>query len=59
MLYRIHTLLTDNGVQFAHTGPEEDSGEDTSASCRVRQQARTGRCHAFGLPARSTASSTG
>jgi len=46
--YRIHTLLTDNGVQFAHTGPEEGSAGDTSASWRARQQARTGRVHAFG-----------
>ena len=46
--YQIHTLLTDNGVQFAHTGPKECSGEDTPTSWRARQQARTGRCHAFG-----------
>ncbi len=45
--YRIHTLLTDNGVQFAHTGSEECSGEDTPTSWIARQQARTGRCHAF------------
>ena len=46
--YRIHTLLTDNGVQFAHTGSEESGGEDTQTSWRARQQVRTGRCHAFG-----------
>ena len=46
--YKIHTLLTDNGVQFAHTGPEECSGEDIPASWIARQRARTGRCHAFG-----------
>ena len=46
--YRIHALLTDNGVQFAHTGPEECSDEDTPTSWITRQQARTGRCHAFG-----------
>ena len=46
--YRIHTLLTDNGVQFAHTEPEECSGEDPPTSWRARQQVRTVRCHAFG-----------
>lgn len=46
--YRIHTLLTDNGVQFAYTGSEECSDEDTPISWITRQQARTGRCHAFG-----------
>lgn len=34
--YRIHTLLTDNGVQFAHTGPKECSDEDTSTSWITR-----------------------
>ena len=48
MPYRIHTLLTDNGVQFVHTGPEERSSEDNPRSWIARQQARTGRCHAFG-----------
>lgn len=46
--YKIHTVLTDNGVQFAHTGPEECSGEDTPTSWIARQRERTGRCHAFG-----------
>ena len=46
--YKIHSLLTDNGVQFAHAGPEDCSGEDTPASWTARQQACTGRCHALG-----------
>ena len=48
--YTIHTVLTDNGVQFAHTlaDPEECSAEDAQTSWIIRQQARTGRVHAFG-----------
>ena len=48
--YTIHTVLTDNGVQFAHTlaDPEERSAEDAQTSWIIRQQARTGRVHAFG-----------
>ncbi len=46
--YKIHTVLTDNGVQFAHTGPEDCSGDATQTSWIARQQARTGRVHAFG-----------
>ena len=34
--YRIHTLLTDNGVHFAHTGPKECSDEDTPTSWITR-----------------------
>ena len=48
--YQIHTVLTDNGVQFAHTLADEDAGsaEDAQIPWRIRQQARTGRVHAFG-----------
>ena len=51
--YKVHTVPTDNGVQFAHTLADAapsggEGGEAAETSWAAPQEARTGRVQTFG-----------